>query len=289
MTDESIMRDRFAALFKVLAPPVAEPPTDLFQALQGLPGPYLLPSPWATWLSVALVCYRSRQTWVENVVERLLPETFPYPEELLEQEQPATFDFHYTKCWPGTVELEYANNFGRTTKAASGEAITFGLTEKTKGIFFVEELQDSFSSTHPAGVRERFRELHPSEYSVWYAISDLESAGLLDKIFFEERHADFGTAPEGYRLADAAIWHQPLIGRFCRRWEDAGQRLWLSATIGDWLKADEEARRMGNTDLLNVTGPRAEFQRNERRMIAQRSFATGAPCVADRHVLSDLS
>jgi hypothetical protein len=282
-------RDRFASLFKVLSPPVAEPPTDLFQALQGLPAPHLLPSPWATWLLIALACYRDRQTWVENVVERFLPETFPYPEELLEQEQPATFDFQFTKCWPGTVELEYASDFGRTTKATAGEAITFGLTKKTKGIFFAEDLKSSLSKSHPDVVADRFHELHESPHSIWYAVFDLEAAGLLDKIYFEERHADFGGAPDGYRLSDVALWHKPLIDRFCQRWADESQRLWLSATIGDWLKADEEARRIGNTDLINVTGPRAEFQRQERREIAQRSFATGAPCEADRHVLADLS
>jgi hypothetical protein len=288
MNIDDVNRDRFAALFKVLSPPVMEPPTDLLQALQGLPEPFLLPSPWATWLFMTLCCYRNRQTWLETVVERYLPEVFPSSEDLREQLQPVTCDFRYTNFWPGVVELECECGFGRTPEAPVGEAVTFGLTDKTKGIFFVEELQNSLSGIYPANVRERFQELHSSEHSVWYAVSDLEAAGLLDKIYFDERHADFGGAPEGYRLSDAAVWHQPLIDRFCQRWGDESQRLWLSATIGDWLKADEEAQRIGNTDLINVTGPRAEFQRQERRLIAQRSVATGAPCEADRHVLADL-
>jgi len=207
---------------------------------------------------------------------------------MLEQEQPVTPVLNDKWTWPGNVELECGCGFGLADSRVSSEIITFGLLEKTDGIFFEDTFFRSISAMHPLASVARFRELHPSVLAIWYGIGDLERAGLLEGIFFDERHADMGVAPDAYRLSPAAVWHMPLIERFGQRWEDAQQRLWLAASIGDWLKAHELAERIG-ADLLTVTGPRAEWQRREREVRAQRSIATGAPSEVDQFVVQDLS
>ena len=217
MEDNTLARDRFSALFKALSPPVSLPPPNLPQALQALPEPYLLPSPWATWLLVALVRYRERQDWVKQVVQHYAPQAIPPSPEFMAQEQPVSLDLTADGVWPSQVELECHCDFGRATDSISGETITFGLSQRTEGICFDDTFIHSTGALMPQEPETRFRELHPSQLSIWYAINDLEAAGLLEGIYFDERHADFGVAPDAHCLSDAALWHLLLIQRFCDR------------------------------------------------------------------------
>ena len=283
-----IERDQFAALFRVLAMPISAPEDNVAQGIRNLPEPYLLPSPWAIWLLVALVCYHDRQDWVQKVVRHYVPHAIPPSPELLEQEQPVAFDFSAHGVWPSHIKLECGCGFGSATEGPEGETVTFGLQDNRDGIFFPDTFFRSVNAMRPQAALERFRELHQSEQAIWYGINDLEEAGLIEGIYFDERHEGLGVAPDAYRLSSIALWHTQEIERFIQRWEGEEHRLWWAATIGDWLKAHELAKSLGATEIIAVTGPRAEFQLQERLQRAERSILTGRGAEVDRSVLRDL-
>lgn len=288
MEDNVIIRDRFAALFRALSPPVVEPSSNLLHSVRELPEPYLLPSPWTTWLLFALVCYRRQQDWTKRVVRHYAPHAIPPSPEMIGQEQPVFLDLTEHGVCSSHVELECGCGFARAVERVSGEVVTFGLTKRTEGIFFEDSFYRAVNTLYPRTVLTRFLELHPSELTIWYGLGDLESAGLLEGIFFDGSHADRGVSPDAYHLSPVAVWHMHLIERFCQRWEDQSQSLWLAACIGDWLKTYELAEEIGAADILAVAGPRADCQRREREHKAQRSVATGAPAEVDRCILRDL-
>jgi hypothetical protein len=284
----NVTRDRFAALFGTLAAPVPEPPSDLAQAIRDLPEPYLLPSPWATWLLIALMCYRRLQERVEYTVQHFAPDCVPPSVEMLEQEQPVKLTLNEPGSWPDAVELECPFSFGRATKRGSDEIITFGLRRETEGVFFADVF-GSVTTTDQEASWRRLRELHPSSLAMYYALRELVDAGLVEHVSLFGTVVDADVEPDAYRLAAPALWQQPMIERFCHRWQDKQQRLWLAATIGDWPKAHALAESTGAVNILNVTGPRADWQRRERKERALRSRATGAAAEVTTCVLQDLA
>jgi hypothetical protein len=58
----------YELLYRALARPSAPPPADLLSAVEALPAPGTLPSPWETWALFALVRHRRRQLWVGEVI-----------------------------------------------------------------------------------------------------------------------------------------------------------------------------------------------------------------------------
>jgi hypothetical protein len=284
----NVTRDRFATLFRILAPPLAEPPSDIGQAIRDLPEPYLLPNSWASWLLFSLACYHRLQESIERAVQHFAPGCIPPSLEMLEQEQPVMLTLNEPGIWPDAVELECHCGFGRTTERGSDEIITFGLSPQTRGVFFADVFR-SVTTTHGEPSWKRLRELHPSNLAIDNGLSDLETAGLVERVSLFDTFVDPDVEPDAYRLSAPALWQRPMIERFCRRWQDRQQRLWLAATVGDWLKADELAERTGAVNILKVTGPRADWQRRERKERALCRRASGAAAEVTTCVLQDLA
>src|SRR5205814_1901035 len=60
------------ALWSALAHAEEAPPAELVAALERLPPPGSLPSPWVTWTLIGLARHRERQEWVAEVVQSWL-------------------------------------------------------------------------------------------------------------------------------------------------------------------------------------------------------------------------
>jgi hypothetical protein len=63
--------------------------------------------------------------------------------------------------------------------------------------------------------------------------------------------------------------------------------VWLAARIGDWVAADEEARRRGRADLLRLTGPHARVCREEWLLLLRKELKERGPSAGLLGALAD--
>src|SRR5262249_21119026 len=84
------------------------------------------------------------------------------------------------------------------------------------------------------------------------------------------------------RLSRRVTRHAQAIEHFLARWQDAGDRLWLAAVIGDWLTVHEAAQALGRADLLPLTAPPAEACRGQWVAWLRRLVGAGG---LDDHLL----
>ncbi len=250
---------------------------DLASAIDRLPGPGSLPSPWVAWTLIGLVRHRRRQIWVGDVVATRLggdPEViarmgaFGHPPEVPQQ-----------GLVPGLTEWEYYFHGSGCclTHRGTGEAIDvdfFGPTgEYFDTFFFLNYLRSLREPEPPEG---RLIALHASLAPIRLAIAELLDAGLLTPLEGREHHP--------FRVADEALDLESVIDAFCDAWRYADRRLWLAATVGDWLAAHDEAAAIGDADLIEVTAGRAASCRALR--VRELSAAGHAPDRASEVLLA---
>lgn len=264
------MRDRVGELFKSMAKAGEEPSPNLKEGLRSLPPVGSLPSPWTSWLLITLMQYRERQRWAKELLRTSLRQTVPPSKSLCRREQPVMMRVPDMPEWE--VKLECDSKFGWLIHQVTGEIISVGLaSQNVESIIFADALNQyvkPHSRWEPAG---RLFELHPDFNSIWYAIDSLVAARLLVGVHYDLHPYKRGLQPDGHHLTISAIIHAEKFSRFCERWEDANNRLWLSALIGDWLLADELARAAGDPGLVEITETRAEKCRQRRvRTIRRR-------------------
>jgi hypothetical protein len=255
------MDARFDALLAAFARAGEPAPADLAAALQSLPDPGALPSPWETWTLVGLVRHREPQLWVADIIRHRLrgaPSdlaaggSFGHPEGV-PQSGPV----------PGMPEWEYYFH-GRgccISHKVNGDAIDVDFWDDSAeyfDTFFYKNYLESLR--HPEPPEQRLRELHPSARAVTIAIDGLIVAGALTPLPGRESHP--------YRVADEVL--DAPIDAFCTAWAEPDRRVWLSAQVGDWLAADEAAA--GRAELAEVTGPRAERCRETWRQRLRRDL-----------------
>src|SRR5262245_57972123 len=164
-------------------------PADLLSAVQGLPDPPALPSPWETWTLIGLVRHRNRQLWVADIIRNRLrgapadlamfgalghPEGVP-------QSGPV----------PGMPEWEYYFH-GRGCCLAhkvDGDEIDVDFwddsAEYFDTFFYTNYLE---SLRHPKPPEQRLRELHRSTRPVGIAVDDLITAGALTPLSGRDAH-----------------------------------------------------------------------------------------------------
>lgn len=243
------MDTRIAALLAAIDCAGKPQPADLVAALQGLPEPGTLPSPWETWTLIGLARHRERQFWVADIIRTRLrgnPEgvaaigALDHPEGVA-QLGPV----------PGMPEWEYYFH-GRgccISHKVDGDAIDVDFYDDTAEYFdtyFYKNYLESLRRPEPP--EQRLLQLHPSARAITIPIFDLLAAGALTPLEDRESHP--------YRLSDEIFSELDSIEAFCTAWEDREWRVWLAALIGDWLAAEEAA--VGNQELAAITGSRAE-------------------------------
>jgi hypothetical protein len=249
------MIQQFYALRRAFERCTQPAPTNLSEAIRALPPIEVLPSLWTTWLFISLLVFRERQRWAKVFVHEHLPEAFP-PGRLFQTAQGGD-EFALPGAPEWRICLECGWGFGDLIHRETREWITFDLTgENTEPIIYVwlfDRHTRPTSRWQPAG---RLLELHRSfEAMIGHAIEDLVAVRYLAPINDDGSDADPDMQPDGYRLEhQIADRYAPHIQRFCNRWEQATDRLWLAALIGDWLLAHELAQNTGDAELITVTG-----------------------------------
>jgi hypothetical protein len=271
------MDARFDAVLAAFARAGEPAPADLVSALQGLPEPGLLPSPWETWTLIGLFRHRERQFWVAEIIRTRLrgdPASLAVCGALghlegVKQSGPV----------PGMPEWEYFFH-GRgccITHKVNGDAIDVDFwddsAEYFDSYFYINYLE---SLRHPEAPEQRLRELHRSTRPIGIAISDLIATGALTPLPGRDSHPP--------RVSDAVLDHADAIEAFCREWANPDKRLWLGALCGDWLAAHDAAA--GKPDIVELTAPRAERCRQIRR--ERLLLVTGYPASDALHGLAEL-
>ena len=240
------------------------PPQNVLEGVRTLPPVGVLPSLWTVWLWIALLVYRQRQLWARTLVRRHMSGAIPPCRRYCQADQPIEMNLPDAPDWD--VYLECHLGWGTLEHRVTSEIVRFSITERrTEPYLSVDYLDGQLwpiSRWHPAG---RLVELHPTFRSmIWHAIDDLAAVGYLIPISEDRRlWRDPDVQPDGHRLNhQIAERYSPHVLQFYERWQQAENRLWLAALIGDWLLAHELAQQTNDAGLIEFTGAQAtECQR----------------------------
>ena len=267
------MQQKFRLLIGALGKAAKGPPQNLLEAISTLSPVGKLPSPWTTWLYLALMAYRKRQQWGKDLLREHLPNAIPPCRKFREREQPVEMIMPGVPEWE--VLLECGFEFAQLTNRVTGELLMVGLTtEKIEPIIYVDSLNHYVkpqSRWEPAG---RLFEIHPDFVAIWHAIDDLVAANVLYAVEHDRTPFPPGVQPDAHHLGIMAAAHAQAVEGFFQRWEEASCHLWLSALIGDWLLAHELAAADGDSQLTAVTKQRADECRAIRLTLARERFTS---------------
>lgn len=266
------MTPRFARLFAALAQVADGPPADPATFVRDRPAVGELPPPWETWALFGLVRHRDRQEWVAEVIRTRLQGDTSRIARAGALGHPGGVPQSGTV--PGLPEWEYYfhGRGCRITHKVEGGAIDVDFHDDTADHFdpyFYKWYLESLRRPDPP--EQRLRELHPSFDPVVLSIADLESAGVLTR--------DTARAP---RLSPDILPYADAVARFCRVWEDAGQRTWLAALIGDWPAVEATPDRAGMCVATRASRLEALVRTGERGWDALRALADLGPEFAAR-------
>ena len=142
-------------------------------------------------------------------------------------------------------------------------------------IFFYTCFLKSLRSPEPA--EQRLRELHLSLEPLSIAVKDLIASGVLTTWTGRQLNVP--------RISDQVLDCQKSIESFCRAWSDPGQRLWLSALIGDWPSAHEVASGQSEVDWITTQHAEKCRQLRVERLLRE----TGYPAADALYGLAELS
>ncbi len=224
-------------------------PQDVTAYVAGAPAVGTLPPPWVTWALLHLF-------YLQSQIHRLEPprsrsgkkRTTGCPAARRERPVP-----------PGWVCRQEGNRTAYRHKA-TGETVWLndseGPREPTIGVF----LEHTVSFTDPPPVVVRHRTLTPSVLGVVPALYWMRGCMAIELLKGGDDDSDFLTGEYRDRVIDLTYYEDRcgVVARFLERWGRSVDRLWLAAGIGDWLAAHDEAVRVGLSELIELTGTRAE-------------------------------
>jgi hypothetical protein len=250
-------------LLAELADLVAEPvPHDLVAALQALPEPGALPSPWDTWTAIGLCRHQARQAWLLKVVrDRLFVDpaalarggAFAHPSALPDHGPvPGLAQWHYMFHGTGCCLVH----------EASGEAIDVDFEDGTPDHFDTYFYVGYIRSLRAPDVPEaRLQALCPDGELLAHATFALQDAGVLLR----------GDHRVHFRLSAALQAAHGAVDALARALADESRRCWLAARLGDWPWAHE----LAPPELRPHLAARADRTRALRREYLERALVTG--------------
>lgn len=255
---------KFDRLFDLIEKSLT-PPKNLLAAVEGLPPVAELPSPWDTWLLIAIILHQCRQRWAKRFLKKHLPGTIPPTDRLCRQE-PTSRVFRVPDILEWEVNLVGAPDVGHMTNVVNGETIFVKLTaSEIDHVFDMPSLYDQWTSSPPWTPEARVRTLCPTFDTIWYALDVLDEGGMLVPLDLDFARYDGPFEPAGHRLSRRALRNMKVITAFAMQWATPDQRLWLSCVVGDWLLAEELAEASGDAQLVEIASKRAQECRQRRR------------------------
>jgi hypothetical protein len=255
-----MLSDAVQRLFAVLNDLAAPAPHDLVAALDVLPEPGLLPSPWHTWTLVGLARHLARQEWVLSVVRARLradPDqlaragAFAHPGEIPQDGPvPDLPGWHYMFHGSGCCLVH-----------ESGESIDVDFDDDTAEHFDIYFYAGHLHSLKTPDVPEdRLKRLCPDLELLALAIEELQAAGVLVR----------GSHRVYFRLGPDLRAAIPAIDHLARLLADEPRRCWLAARLGDWPWAHELAT---DPAVRAALAPRAAACLALRRAHLERGLA----------------
>lgn len=278
--------DQLTALWEALSRAGDDPPQDLATAIQALPPVGSLPSPWETWTLAWLFACRRRQLWAQELIRERLPKMVPPSPKLRRQLQPVEVLVPEWTDWLVQMEadLDYAYLIHRLTGEVLGVDVSADRRENPLFLYeCVRDLKPDYGWT-PTG---RLLALHPNPLTMWFAIEELKGVGVLERFDFgldEEEMEDV----EAYRFSHDVLPHAAAAREFWEAWDDPIRRLWLAALVGDWLAAEELARRTGNAVLIEHTRGRATECRQQRLEFLVRGIGDQPAAITELAALNQV-
>ena len=267
------MLRNYRSLIKAFGRAAEAQPQDVLEAISTLPPVGELPSPWTTWLFIALMSWRKRQQWAKDMLREHLPKAIPPCRKFREREQPVEMFVPGCPEWEVSLECDYT--FAQLTNRVTEEFLIIDLaTVDRESLIYVDHLDSCVGPKSRSESIERLLELHQDFGTIQHAIDDLVAANLLRAVYDDRSPCPPDMHPNGHLLASRAVVHADVVEGFVRQWKNAGARLWLSAVIGDWLAAHELAVVGGDPQLIAVTKERADECRAIRLTLARESFAS---------------
>lgn len=224
------MKNKLANLLDALEGLNKKQPQNLERYLSDLPIPDNLPSAWAAWTLITLVRHRKRQYWVEEILRTRLGGS---PIKLAQM----GYSGHPKHIPPsGTVpdmpewEYDLHGNGCCITNKTDGQSIDVDFWDETPEYFswyFFECYLKSLRSPDP--IEQRLLQLHPVLSTLSISVEELFQLNAIQSRSEDTRHP--------YRLSEEVIRATEKFDSFCQTWQSPAQRVWLAATIGDWMTA----------------------------------------------------
>ena len=91
----------------------------------------------------------------------------------------------------------------------------------------------------------------------WKTFHNLEEAGLVQEVEFDDGDLYEDYRGEVFRLTDRAMHYVPLVDRFCECLADPNTRVLMAAAIGDWVLADEASDGVTDSKAVCLISERA--------------------------------
>ena len=189
---------------------------------QELPEPHLVPFSPMVWLLFVLLLYRERHPLGRKLF-RHLPR--------LDTVRPCK-----------RLEIN-----GEVTGVSVG-------CKATESISFVDHLRDWAATTLRWMPAIRLFDGHPECDDIRLAVAALRITSFIEMIDFPPSTS----IVQGFRLTSRAQRWGCLAGSVYSNWEHPERRVWLAATVGDWLLALELAKTTCEPSLVSFIAQRAE-------------------------------
>lgn len=230
------------------------PPDDFKQFIHDLAPVKQFPSPFASWTLLCLVRYRQRQLWATELIRNCVIEQVDgFRKTLGVNKHLRTYVPDHPEL---QIDLDGLEEWCTLTHRVTQEVIGVGVGDFEQPVSFIDSDFECYVENLKAGDNHgpetRLKELHASGWSLRNSIMDLR--GL--KCFKEDDCT--------MQLNENCLSHVDTISRFCEAWNEGSNRLWLTALIGDWLKAEELAADVSDSVLLEAIQSRSEEVRSDR-------------------------
>lgn len=235
-------------LFRSLSRVTQPPPSDLATAIRRLPAAEKLPYSGVTWMLIGLIYCCLRQRAAKRMLIRCASDKDPYPQYL----QTLGVGWLIPRAPGWEVSRRFSDGRVTIRNRKTGEKIDVNTQASNDAWTYVDLDQVFTGAWEESSIEYRAVNANPGVRSQEESAWELKWMRLL-------RNEDDSNV---FQLADPAFYHIDGVRAFCRLWKNPKLRLWLSALIGDWITALEQAGKIDDEALKKAVAERAQEYRD---------------------------